>query len=74
MAKISDGYDAYYEDHHGYPDPFSSDHPKMDRYEEWNIVIYHGGEHGYCIEGDDEGSTWHLTQDADIPAEGECPR
>lgn len=74
LNEISDEYDAYYEDHQAYPDPFSSDHPDMDQYERWNIVTYYGENYGYCIEGDDEQGTWHLRRDATSPAEGECPR
>ena len=85
LTSISDGLDSYFQDHQEYPPLFelggdfkaTSDWAEAigvpeEELTEWSVIPYYG-EHGYCIEGDDERGTWHVTRDEREPVEGECP-
>ena len=39
-----------------------------------NLVINVNPDVGYCVEGDDEAGTWHISQGSDAVIEGDCPR
>ena len=85
LSSISDGLDSYFQEHQKYPPLFELGGDfevtsewteaigvREEELTEWNVIPYYG-EHGYCIEGDDERGTWHVTRDDPEPVEGECP-
>ncbi len=76
LREVGTQHDAYFEEHDRYPAPLTMAEDlglSEASLEEWNIDVNYGDDYGYCIEGADEGGTWHLSRGDSEPSGGDCP-